>query len=126
MVESSSIPSATPTSSQKPATLPVPNATSSFWLSDLDAVLKGHRSTEELPEYVDTIVVGSGITGATAAWELSKTTEVLVLEAREVSSGATGRVRKSLFRYQVLFETQFLIQILEFLYLSFIFVLTTI
>jgi hypothetical protein len=93
MPESSSIPSISPTSSQEPASLPSTNPSASFWLSDPDPVLNGHRSPEGLPEYIDTVIVGSGITGATAAWELSKTTEVLVLEAREVSSGATGRVR---------------------------------
>lgn len=103
MPELSQIPSGFVQASEstfKRASLPVPNPSSSFWLSDLDPVLKGHRSSAELPEHAETIVVGSGITGATAAWELCSQSkhDVLMLEAREVCSGATGRVSLSYSR----------------------------
>jgi glycine/D-amino acid oxidase-like deaminating enzyme len=54
----------------------------------------GYRSTSELPEYADVVVVGCGITGANAARFLTERGEmdVVVLEAREVCWGATGRV----------------------------------
>jgi hypothetical protein len=81
--------------SQKPCPLPTPNSSKSFWHSEPDEVLIGHRSTEELPEYADVVVVGCGITGASAARYLSESQSglgVVVLEAREVCWGATGRV----------------------------------
>lgn len=55
----------------------------------------GHRTTEDLPTEADVVVVGCGITGANAARFLSesgKGLKVVVLDAREVCWGATGRV----------------------------------
>ncbi|WVF70923.1 hypothetical protein IAT40_005718 [Kwoniella sp. CBS 6097] len=52
------------------------------------------RSSEKLPEEVDAVVVGSGATGTLVALELLKSDpgrKVLLLEAREFCSGATGR-----------------------------------
>ncbi|KAF2454094.1 FAD dependent oxidoreductase-domain-containing protein [Lineolata rhizophorae] len=106
--ESSSFPPSTPSS------LPVPNPTSSFWLSDLSNVLRGHRTTPDLPQTADVVIIGTGITGASAARfltsdprfaslfpsassassfsaNLSRHACVLQLEAREACSGATGR-----------------------------------
>lgn len=100
-----------------PAGLPSRNPTESFWLRDPSPALLGHRGTAELPETADVVVVGSGITGAFAArfllqGEASKGAEaegvegdgveegglsVVMLEAREACSGATGRVSLLLF-----------------------------
>ncbi|KAK4122496.1 DAO-domain-containing protein [Parathielavia appendiculata] len=83
-----------------PAGLPSRNPTESYWLRDPSPVLLGHRGTPDLPETADVVVVGSGITGAFAArflkeWEEGKEGEerrrVVMLEAREVCFGATGR-----------------------------------
>ena len=76
------------------ADLPSPNPTSSYWHRSPSSTLLGHRTTAELPEKVDVVVIGSGITGAFAARELveEKGRGVLLLEAREVAWGATGRV----------------------------------
>lgn len=75
------------------AGLPVPNPSDSYWLRDPEPELLGHRTTEELPDEVDVVVVGSGITGAFAArFLLEGGKEVLLLEAREAGWGATGRV----------------------------------
>jgi hypothetical protein len=86
---------------EKPCPLPSPNPTRSAWLSEPDAFLLGHRTTDELPEYAQTVIVGSGITGASAArWlveeepGLGSDGGVLMLEAREACWGATGRVRR--------------------------------
>ena len=83
-----------------PAGLPSRNPTKSFWLKDPSPALLGHRGTAELPATADVVVVGSGITGAFAARELmaamGEGTEVVMLEAREVCWGATGRVSPSL------------------------------
>ncbi|KIW04742.1 uncharacterized protein PV09_04471 [Verruconis gallopava] len=80
--------------STKPCPLPVPNSSKSFWLSEPDRILIGHRTTPDLPAEADVVVVGCGITGANAArylTESDKTLRVVVVEAREVCSGATGR-----------------------------------
>lgn len=58
----------------------------------------GFKSSEMVPECADVVVVGCGITGASAArflMEQSPGLDVVVLEAREVCWGATGRVCSS-------------------------------
>lgn len=73
--------------------LPSPSSTASFWHSEPDLFLKGHRTTEELPKYAKTVIIGSGITGASAARYLHDLyhQDSLILEAREACWGATGR-----------------------------------
>jgi FAD dependent oxidoreductase len=80
--------------SPQPCPLPTPNSTKSFWHSEPDQFLLGHRSTPNLPIYAKTVVIGSGITGASAARYFNElfTDSVLMLEAREACWGATGRV----------------------------------
>jgi len=75
-------------------TLPVPNPTRSFWHTTHPNPLVHHRTTTALPTRASVIIIGSGITGVFAARELiaSGVTEVVVLEARDICSGATGRV----------------------------------
>ncbi|CAK7201952.1 hypothetical protein SEUCBS139899_004668 [Sporothrix eucalyptigena] len=78
------------------AGLPSDNPSTSYWLQDPSPVLLGHRTTPELPDEVDVVVVGSGITGSFAADALFEedncsNKSVLLLEAREACSGATGR-----------------------------------
>lgn len=67
----------------------------SYWLQQVRSdPLLDHRTSETLPTDADTVIVGSGITGTLAAREhLSIWPEksVVVLEAREFCSGATGR-----------------------------------
>lgn len=67
----------------------------SYWLQQVRCdPLLDHRTTETLPEDADTVVIGSGISGTLVAkhhlqtWPSKK---VVVLEAREFCSGATGR-----------------------------------
>lgn len=81
----------------KPAGLPVPNSSKSFWHSEPNEFLIGHRTTDEVPGYADVVIVGSGITGASAARFLAEDErasglKVVMLEAREACWGATGRV----------------------------------
>lgn len=76
------------------AGLPVPNSTKSYWHTQPSAKLTGYRSTPDLPPTVDTIIVGTGMTGSFAARFLkaaTPTSHLLVLEAREACWGATGR-----------------------------------
>jgi hypothetical protein len=78
------------------AELPSTESTSSYWLKEPSELLLGHRTTDTLPPSADVVIVGSGITGAFAArfmkesW--AKDSSVVMLEAREVCWGATGRV----------------------------------
>lgn len=67
--------------------LPVDNPTKSFWLNTPDAnPFADAGSTGELTEDADVCIIGSGITGVSAAWHLSNGLErpsVVILEARE-------------------------------------------
>ncbi|KAL1842019.1 hypothetical protein VTJ49DRAFT_6185 [Mycothermus thermophilus] len=79
-----------------PSGLPSRDPTKSYWLRDPNPTLLGHRGTPDLPAEADVVVVGSGITGAFAARFLvegswSENLSVVMLEAREVCWGATGR-----------------------------------
>ncbi|KAF1358401.1 DAO-domain-containing protein [Lizonia empirigonia] len=67
----------------------------SYWLQQVRCdPLLNHRTTKDLPESVDTVVIGSGITGTLATKEHLRTwpeRTLVVIEAREFCSGATGR-----------------------------------
>lgn len=89
------------------ADLPSTKSTRSYWHREPSEALLGHRTTKSLPPTADVVVVGSGITGAFAAKELKEgsggaSRNVLLLEAREVCWGATGRV--SLFILSVTYH----------------------
>lgn len=75
--------------------LPVSNPTKSFWLTAEDDFAT-HRSTPELPTEVETLIVGSGYAGTALVHYLLEGREkpnksILMLEARNVCSGATAR-----------------------------------
>lgn len=73
--------------------IPKPNPLISYW-QDPPAPIARHRSSLELPEKTDDVVIGSGITGAVAAHTLlshDAAPSVLMPEARTACSGATGR-----------------------------------
>jgi myosin-crossreactive antigen len=79
------------------STLPTPISSNSFWHSEPNEFLFGHRTTAELPSEADIVIVGSGITGSSAARFLTedgraKGKSIVLLEAREACWGATGRV----------------------------------
>ena len=81
------------------ASLPNPKPSASFWHSEPSDFLLGHQTSISLPEEADVVIVGSGITGASAARflaedERAKGSNVVMLEAREACWGATGRVRQ--------------------------------
>lgn len=76
-----------------PVTLPRDNPTPSYWQDPPDEIAD-LRSSESLPENADVVIVGSGITGAAVAWNLLQndpTRSIVMLEARQACSGATGR-----------------------------------
>ncbi|KAG6916925.1 hypothetical protein DXG01_004686 [Tephrocybe rancida] len=83
--------------------LPVLNPSESYWQVPR-APIAGHGSGKEkgdtgVPDYADVVVIGSGITGTAFVrtlldWERDNGrlgTKVVMLEAREACSGATGR-----------------------------------
>ncbi|KAF4630861.1 hypothetical protein G7Y89_g7275 [Cudoniella acicularis] len=79
-----------------PVTLPHPSPTTSYWQDPPDAELADFLSSETVPnEVVGTLIIGSGITGAGVAWNLlqnaDKKERIVMLEARQACSGATGR-----------------------------------
>ncbi|KAH0545364.1 hypothetical protein FGG08_000505 [Glutinoglossum americanum] len=82
-----------PSIPNKPANLPSPNSTNSFWHRSPSSFLLHHRSTPELPSSADVVIVGSGITGAFCAKYLAQSANlnVVMVEAREACWGATGR-----------------------------------
>ncbi|KAF2108120.1 FAD dependent oxidoreductase [Lophiotrema nucula] len=67
----------------------------SYWLQQVRCdPLLDHRTTPDLPKEADTVIIGSGITGTLVAkhhLQAFPSKSVLVLEAREFCSGATGR-----------------------------------
>ncbi|KAI1354744.1 FAD dependent oxidoreductase [Xylaria sp. FL0043] len=75
-----------------PVSLPRDNPTRSYWQLDVDEIAD-LRSTESLPDKADTVIIGSGITGAAVAFNLlsNGAKDVVMIEARQACSGATGR-----------------------------------
>ncbi|KAJ5308926.1 hypothetical protein PENANT_c013G08265 [Penicillium antarcticum] len=78
--------------------VPKSSTTSSFWIQPKHDF--GQTSSTPLPTETDTVIIGSGITGASIARTLlqnrpsqpkSSDPSVVVLEARTICSGATGR-----------------------------------
>ena len=88
---------------RSPAALPSEKSTASFWHTAPSPLLTGHRSTRELPKSADVVIIGSGMSGTSAAYHLLAAPtdgasnhsgtglEVVMLEAREACWGATGR-----------------------------------
>ncbi|KAH8846411.1 hypothetical protein MCOR27_008192 [Pyricularia oryzae] len=83
-----------------PNRTPVHNPVPSFWTATTSP-LSDHRTTPDLPTTSDIVVIGAGLAGVATAYHILKqhhgsTAEkpppsVLILEARQICSGATGR-----------------------------------
>ena len=72
--------------------IPVPSPTKSYWQTPPHR-LASHQSSS-LPDRTTVAIIGSGITGASVAHHLltlNQDLDITVLEARELTSGATGR-----------------------------------
>ncbi|KUJ17115.1 FAD dependent oxidoreductase [Mollisia scopiformis] len=84
------------TQSHLPFPVPVPNATIPFWRTNPHP-LDTHRSTASLPQKTDILIIGAGYAGISTAYHLitssssSPPPSIVLLEAREICSGATGR-----------------------------------
>ncbi|KAL4807759.1 FAD dependent oxidoreductase [Aspergillus unguis] len=81
-----------------PPFLPVDNSTEPFWRTELhqhDEL----RTTPELPQQSDIVIIGAGLSGISLAYHLYKQLahsdqpqpSITILEARQICSGATGR-----------------------------------
>ncbi|KAE8453601.1 hypothetical protein EG329_009112 [Mollisiaceae sp. DMI_Dod_QoI] len=82
-----------------PVSLPRANPTISYWQDPPDPEVADHISSPSLPSTTDTVIIGSGITGSSVAWNLLQNPNhgrILILEARQACSGATGRNGTSL------------------------------
>lgn len=52
--------------------LPNVDRTKSYWIEAAESDLKDFRSTDSLPSETDVVIIGSGYSGATAAYWLHK------------------------------------------------------
>lgn len=83
----------------EPASLPVSNSTHSFWLHPSKEVnpLAKEGSDGPLINDADLCIIGSGITGISAAYHISKMSEkpmkVVILEARDFCKFSTYKIR---------------------------------
>lgn len=76
---------------QAPPGIPVPNPNLPFWTVPPSLI---SSEGAPLPEHADIVVIGSGITGTSVVYNLlerSYGVKVVMLEARDVCSGATAR-----------------------------------
>ncbi|CAG9993032.1 unnamed protein product [Clonostachys byssicola] len=78
-----------------PPSLPHEKSTQPFWLTAPEN-LHDYRSTESLPNKVDIVIVGGGYCAAALITHVLEQSgqnppSILVLEARQLASGATGR-----------------------------------
>ncbi|KAF5362597.1 hypothetical protein D9758_009584 [Tetrapyrgos nigripes] len=85
---------------QRPPSLPVANPTNSFWLDSTPSGMAKEGSTGVLTKDADICIIGSGITGVSVAYHISKILQekrsakpltATILESRDFCSGATGR-----------------------------------
>ena len=73
--------------------LPRKCPTKSYWQDPADPVAD-HRSTPELPKSADIVIIGSGVSGCSIANNILDSqngADVVLLEARQAASGASGR-----------------------------------
>jgi len=81
------------TKTKIPVGLPYANPTLPYWQMP-KLPIADHRTTEDLPLSAKYVIVGSGVTGASIAYKLFQeepSASIVMLEARQAASGATGR-----------------------------------
>lgn len=78
---------------EKKTGLPHEAPSISYWQQPPDGIAN-LRSTQELPDRADVVIVGSGISGSSIAYNLLTSKphlKIVMLEARQAASGASGR-----------------------------------
>jgi glycine/D-amino acid oxidase-like deaminating enzyme len=81
------------TRTKLPVRLPYQNPTKAYWQTP-PLRIADHRTTSTLPTSTKYAIIGSSITGASIAYKLLQEepdASIVILEARQASSGATGR-----------------------------------
>src|ERR1700744_1919217 len=76
-----------------PPGLPRDNPILSYWQDPPDEIAD-HRTTPDLPHEADIVIVGSGVSGSSIAYNLLSSgleAKIVLLEARQAASGASGR-----------------------------------
>jgi hypothetical protein len=76
-----------------PPDLPRHNPIQSYWQDPPDEIADC-RTTPDLPEEADLVIVGAGVSGASIAYNLLSSDpglNIVLLEARQAASGASGR-----------------------------------
>lgn len=74
--------------------LPRGDRTEPFWLSERDDAVADMQTRSTIPDEVDIVVIGSGISGAIVVHHLTKsdwTPRILLLDAQRLCEGATAR-----------------------------------
>jgi hypothetical protein len=90
---------------------PAAGYTQSFWRTQPDP-LDTHQTTPDLPSETDILIIGGGYVGASAAYRLLAENQqepaprVVLVEARELCSGATGRNGERTPRTRCAYATQ--------------------
>lgn len=80
-----------------PKCMPGPNPAPCFWQQEVPqelTELRDHRSSEQLLDYSDIVIIGAGFAGLSTAHHLVRDAgakSICILEARGICSGATGR-----------------------------------
>ncbi|KAL3457145.1 FAD dependent oxidoreductase-domain-containing protein [Aspergillus heterothallicus] len=78
-----------------PAEFPeTPETSKSYWIREFKIDFEDECTRAPFPTEVDTVIIGSGITGATVAYQISHAQpglRVAMVEARGLCTGATGR-----------------------------------
>ena len=73
---------------------PVPDPLPSCWIAETQP-LDDFRSSDDLPSAADVVIIGSGFAGVATAYHLLNDNpdppSIVLLEARKICSGATGR-----------------------------------
>jgi hypothetical protein len=83
---------------RRTSSFPVADAVPSYWRKAVGPI-DTHRSTQNLDAHADIVIIGAGYVGASIVHHIIEESarcdrpipSILILEAREACSGATGR-----------------------------------
>lgn len=78
--------------------LPAANPTKSYWIEAAESPLRKFRSTDDLPQEADVVIVGSGYAGASTAYWIHKVCRLELDDIRmsDDRQSTRRRLRRSL------------------------------